>query len=263
MMLRRIRKQITYGVGFLLIIGAMLGSFAWVNHKAALQQAAQVTPTPIFLPIKLEHTYIIRHDGIAGADTVVDVVGQLRNPNPAAGVDSLDITILLRDTGGQEITRVVKNSYLLPGSLQYVMAFSIPLQHRVLGQVEVEFEKEPMFVALPPSVNLPQFSAFAKERLEKTIGANVIEEEHGIVKNTSTFDWGKVEVFVVGVGSTGEVVSAGQTFVGALTVGEEREFIVTWPKPSTAIDRLIILPSTNMYSEENLLRSAGNPTLLH
>ncbi len=260
-MLQRTKKQIGYGISF--IIGLLL-IITGLNYLAGkLSSTPQITPTPIpkYSQISIETVEAIRHQIRPGIENTIDIVARLRNPNPTAGVKSLQLTFIVKSPTGAEIKRVPVETYIMPGAIQYAMALNVPVGQQQVGVIEAELLPI-SFIALPPDTNPPTFSAFARGRQEKTIGDLVTEDQIGIVKNTSTFAWGKVEVYVVGLNSQSKVVAAGKTFVGALTVGEEREFSVSWPAPTEAIERVLILPATNMFEEQNIIRAIGNPGLL-
>jgi hypothetical protein len=261
-MLRRTRKQISYAIGAVVLVTALAITATLINYTVTTPPQVTPTPAPSFAPINLEGVTAITDPGQNGADTTVDLVATLRNPNPGAGVPAMDVTFNLADSSGQTISNQTQTTYLLPGAVQYVMAFNIPLQHRSLGQINATFNAQPTFVSVPPSVNLPQFNAFAKDLINKTVGNSVVQEQHGLVKNTSTFDWKEVQVSVVALDSANHIVAIGQTALGALNVGEQREFIVTWPTPSAPIDHLVILPSTNMFQADSVIQIIGNPGLL-
>ena len=242
---------------FLLIILSLLvaGSTA---------SSPNTTPTPIssHLPVTLESLDVVQHPVRPGIENSLDIAARLRNPNPTSGTTKYPVVFTIKNRLGIEVKKVTAPSYILPGAIQYVMALNVGLGQEVVGNVDASLPSDVTFRQLPPGTQPPTFSAFARERRDRQIGDSHIQDQFGIVKNTSTFAWEKVEVYVVGQSSEGKVVAIGKTFVGALKVGEEREFSVQWPRPSEAIDRVLILPSTNMFQEDNITQTVGRPELL-
>lgn len=261
-MLQRTRKQITYGAGFLVVIAALISIRVYFQGGLGGNAGTEPIPGTSFLPIQLEALDVIRHDSQPGEDTLIDIVARLKNPNPAAGTGKYPIIFVIKNATGQELQRVPVETYLVPGAVQYVMALNVSTNRQLFSTVEAELPSAVDFKVLPADVSLPSFSSFARERTDKQIGEKLFEEQKGIVKNTGTFEWQKVEVYVVGLSASNKVIAAGKTFVGALQVGEEREFNVEWPKAEDEISRLVILPATNIYRDENLIRTVGNPSLL-
>lgn len=261
-MLQRTKKQIAYGSSFIIAILLVIIGINYIAGKFSSTPQVTNTPPPRYSPISVETVDGIRHQIRPGVENTIDIVARLRNPNPAAGVKSLLVTFIIKSPNGAEIKRVPVETYIMPGAIQYAMALNVSIGQQQVGAIEAELLPTTSFIALPPDTNPPTFSAFVRGRQEKTIGDLVIQDQIGIVKNTSTFAWGKVEVYVVGLNSQSKVVAAGKTFVGALTVGEEREFSVSWPAPNEIIERVLILPATNMFEEQNIIRAIGNPGLL-
>ncbi|MBI3255706.1 MAG: hypothetical protein HYZ63_01930 [Candidatus Andersenbacteria bacterium] len=260
-MLQRTKKQIAYGTGFAAVL---MGIIVLLGNASLRNQHPEDAPAPIssFLPIKLEALDSIQHIELPGVEHTIDIVARLRNPNAGAGVSKYIVTFSVKDRAGQEIRRVPVETYILPGAIQYAMALNVPIGGTQVASIEADLPVSPTFIPLGGSQTPPSFSAFARERKSSTVGQVTSDEQTGIVKNTSTFAWEKVEVYVVGINSESRVIAAGKTFLGALTVGEEREFTVAWPQPDELIERIIILPSTNMFQEQNAIRAIGNPGLL-
>jgi hypothetical protein len=260
-MLQRTKKQIAYGTGFAVVLVGILGVLI---NGVSRSESAENTPVQVsnLIPVKLETLDSIRHQERPGVENTIDIVARLRNPNAGAGISKYTVMFIVKDASGQEIKRVPVETYILPGAIQYVMALNVPVGVSQVATIDADLPTNPTFIPLGTNTNPPTFSAFARERKSSTVGEVTSDEQTGIVKNTSTFAWEKVEVYVVALNNQSKVIAAGKTFLGALTVGEEREFTVAWPKPQETIERVIILPSTNMFQEENAIRAIGNPGLL-
>ena len=258
---RRRLKQFVYLGAFIAIVVVII---LLISAAAIIPKPGSApTTTPIaYSPIVLEKATAIPHILPSGA-TRVDIVVQLRNPNARAGVGSYPVSVTLIDPSGQEISTRQEETFLLPGALQYLILtdVSVPRQSSV-SQVVVDTPDAPEFIEVPPSVPIPQFQTFLRGRTEKRVGAEVIETQTGLVTNDSTFAWNEVQVSVVALNSDREIIATGKTFLGTLTAGEQREFIVQWPKSSQPIQQVIAVPSTNMFSEENIVEILGNPESL-
>ncbi len=263
-MIQRTRKQITYAAGALIVVGLLLTGIS-ILFTSSTNNGAQAspTPTPSFKAITVEDTTVIRHAVPDGVAETIDIVARLKNPNPNGGIKSYPVTFMLYQPNGEVLKQHIEETYILPGSLQYVMAVNLSLDRKPLGRVEVQLPSNPAFLTLPDTFTAPTFSTFMRERKDQTVGTQTLQEQVGIIKNTSTFNWQTVDVSVVGLSASGQVIAAGKTSIGALRVGEEREFNILWPKPAEAISRTIALPTTNLYRDENFIQTVGDPTLLH
>lgn len=256
MAVRRVFKQASYAGGCLFFITAVVLAIAWLAGWSARPSSVPTpVPTPSHRPIEVEQVSVIKHANS------VDLVAQVRNPNLRAGVARYAITFVLLDPTGQEISQQEVESYLLPGALTYVTTLNVPLD-RNLGRVEYILPDSPVFQPLPESISLPSFNSFARERRITNIGSTRIEEQKGIVTNSSTFDWKRVEVTGVALSTNDQIVGVGKTFVGELKVGEQREFTLQWPAPAEPTERVVILPSTNIFQEENIIEIIGDPSSL-
>jgi hypothetical protein len=254
-MLRRTTKQLSYAAGYVTVLLVLIVSVVVVRR--VLSDVPQVTPEPTFVfePLVVEETHFIHHG------LTVDLVARLRNPNPRAGIARLPVDFVLKDQRGEEIVRHQESTYVLPGSIHYVVAVNVATPPDV-RQVSVSLPSNIEFTRIPAAVATPSFSSFLRERLITTVGTKQLEEQKGVIRNTSTLDWEKVEVAGVALDAAGRITGVGKTFVGELKAEEQREFTLQWPVPVTATQRVIVLPSTNIYQQENIIRAIGDPASL-
>lgn len=263
-MLTRTKKQIGYGIAYVIAFTAFIFLLAVGIAGPGDQAPPAPTPTPpVFEDIQLEEASVIQHapTTLSGIGTV-DIVARLRNPNPRAGLEQYTVTFVLRNSTGAELGRQQATTYILPGSLQYVLALNVPVDEQVT-KVDVNLPKDPDFETVPLSLELPRFSIFSRDRTIRQIGDRSIEETVGVVENTSTFDWQETDVIGVGIGASGNVTGVSRTSVGALVVGGQREFTLQWPQPPIEPTvRTLLIPSTNIFRDDNFLRAIGDPSQL-
>ena len=256
---RRNRKKAAYAIGF---FGSLLLLFGFLFSDSLFPEPAPVpTPEPpsAFLPIIQEQAVALPHP-LPGGGIGIDVVVQLRNPNARAGVGNYPVGITIFSPSGEELVSHQEVTYILPGSLQYVIALELVLSPgQSFGSLDITLPENPSFQELPDGAALPTFNTFLRERTVRQIGPQATEVQTGLVRNTSTFNWQQVEVMVVALDSNRAIIAAGKTVLGALSVNEQREFTVQWPQTQTPISQVIALPSTNIFREDNYLRIIGNP----
>lgn len=248
-------KQATYAGGCF----SFLAFFLVVAIFLIAQPSFEPTPTPT--PASIYEAFAVeRVDSVEHSDGV-DIVAQIRNPNPRAGTGRYTVIFILYDKDGREILKHPETVYILPGSLQYVSALALRPSADV-ARIEVVIPAATDLIRLPEGQDLPTFSSFLRERATRVLGTSQIEEQKGIIRNTSTIDWERVEVAGVALDNTGKIVGIGKTFVGQLKSSEQREFVLQWPAPLTSTQRVIVVPTTNIYAEENILKVIGDPSLL-
>lgn len=259
---RRNRKKTVYAAGLVGVSAAVVLIVSALTRPASAPAQPTPSPTALYAPIVNERVTALPYKHADGR-TTVDVVVQLRNPNPRAGVSRYPVDFRILDPSGATLLTHQELAYIPPATLQYVMALGLELSpQQTIGKVEVTLPPSPLFEVLPEQVSTPTFSTFLRTVSERAVGDEIVATQTGLAKNTSTFDWQKVEVAVVGLNANQEVVAAGKTFLGRLLTGEQREFSVEWPKPREAIVHVIALPSTNVFREENVVEIEGDPSRL-
>lgn len=252
---RRLIKQTAYAGGCLTFVFLALVVLVIVLFPDNTSRPTPPVPTPEFQAIVVEQVDVIPHGSTA------DLVARLRNPNPRAGIRDLPVDFILTDSAGTELARHSEMSYILPGSIQYVIALNVPLPAGFTGAT-ASLPPEPVLTSLPPELTLPTFTTFLRQQTTRTLGDATIDEQRGVVVNDSTFDFHRVEVAVVALNGGGHVVGTGKTLLGTLTVGEQREFVVQWPSADQPITRVLILATTNIFREDNVIEIIGDPSRL-
>lgn len=258
--MHRVLKKTVYGVGYVAIAGFFI--FLVIAPFIPKKQITGpfVTPEPL-LPIIVENITAIPHINDPGpTGKTVDVVARLRNNNPRAGIKDYEVTFQLKDASGAVIQTVTQHEYVLPGSIGYIAALDMQIPPTaVFDHVDVITSKNPKFLSIPDTAPTPQFSIFPRDRTLVNSGKFVLEQQTGIVTNSSSFDWQVVDVVGVALDANGAIVGVGKTTVGKLIIGEQREFALQWPRPNTATAKVVALAVTNMYDDANFVQIVGDP----
>lgn len=249
----RQRKQATYALGAGLTVILFITLVVVSVRESPV--VAVPTPTSNYQAIVVEEVTVVHHR------QGHDVVARLRNPNPTAGVADYPVDFVVLDNQNQATSRLRKNTYLLPGATQYVIALQVS-RAALNPNIRVDLPSAVTFTEIPAAVTLPSLTVFIRERTNRLIGQQPIQEQKGIVRNVGTLSWQKVEVVGLALDAQGAVVGVGETFVGELTTGEQREFTLQWPAPGTDPSQVIVIPSTNIYREDNIVKILGDPALL-
>lgn len=256
----RTLKKAVYATGFFVVILG-IGILIVFPYLPSKQQTMTTNTGPSYVPVALENVVVIPHVAKPGPKgKTIDVVARLKNENSRAGTGSYPVTFSVQDSKGEVMSRVTQDAYVLPGGLQYLVALDMPIaSDKTLGKVEVTPPSAITLTPLPDNARLPDFSVFLRDRKKIMSGLYPYEQQTGIVTNNSTFDWEKVEVTGVALGSKGNIVAVGKTFVGKLLIGEQREFTLQWPFPDDATARVVAIATTNIYSDANIVHIVGDP----
>lgn len=252
--IRRIIKKTTYLLLAGLVVLAVFALFVLPKLSFFSPSAELTSPAPP-KSIAVENIDTVIHDNS------IDIVARVRNPNPRAGIPEYAVTFILLDEADRELKRIEEKAYLLPGSLNYLARLDVSTSSPV-SRVTVETPEQPVFAAVPPSISLPTFNSFLRDRTIIPLGSRQVEVQKGVVTNTGTLGWQRVDITGVAFDAAGNVVGIGQTFIGKFSVGEQREFTIQWPAPPTPTQRVIVLPTTNVFKEDNVLSVVGDPNLL-
>lgn len=259
----RVMKKTVYGAIYIVIAGLFI--FLIISPLLPKGQNTVATPTPQpFTPIIVENIVAVPHIQDQGpTGKTVDVVARIRNTNPEAGIADFAVQFLLKDTSGATIQSVTQHEYVLPGGIEYVAALDMQVPPgATFDHAEVVPPANPTFTSVPATAPVPQFSVFLRDRTYIASGSFPFEQQTGIVTNSSSFDWQKVEVTAVALDTNGNIVGVGKTFVGKLIVGEQREFTLQWPRPSAATARVIAIATTDMFNDDNFVNIVGDPSKL-
>lgn len=259
---RTIKKTI-YALIFWSIV---LGIFTLIIWPLIPKEAPSevVVKDQVFAPVVVENVVTIPHVENPGPfGKTIDVVARIKNDNARAGTGTYPVQLIVKDPTGAVIRTVDQAAYVLPGGVQYVAFINVAIpSDKQFGSATIEAPKNVSLVQLPDTARLPEFSVFLRDRTQVTSGSQQLEQQTGIVTNNSTFDWEKVEVTGVALDASGKIVGIGKTFVGKLLIGEQREFTLGWPQPTSATSRVVAIASTNIYSEENVVHIIGDPARL-
>ncbi len=250
--IRRTIKKTSYALLFSLIIVLLLGWF--IIPKLNFLRPAKTPDTIARESLVVEGVDIVHHE------SSVDVVARIRNPNPRDGVPDYDVSFIFLDAENKEIDEIHEKVNLLPGSLNYVSVLDIPIAETV--SVRVDMPSRPVFITLPKTASLPEFNSFLRERSIRTIGNQEYEIQKALITNRGTLGYRLVNVTGIAFDGEGKVVGIGKTFLGEFMAGEQRSVTLQWPAPVSSSQRVILLPSTNIFFQDNIMSVTGDPSLL-
>lgn len=242
---------------FLGSLAVVVAGAAWlVVRPDNPPRAPETSAPPAYKPIVIDQVEVLRHGNNA------DIVARLQNPNPQAGIERYPVTFTVLDSQGTTVVAHTVDAYVIPGGLQYIAALGLRLGGAEPGTVEVQVPPDPVFTAVSARLALPSFNTFLSERSTVRVGDQTVEQQRGLVTNASSFNFERVEVTAVAVDNLGRAVGVGQTFLGELKVGEQREFTIQWPVPAVPTSRVVVLATTNLFREQNILRQLSDPSRL-
>lgn len=250
----RLIKQLLYGAFYLVLLGILVVSLAIPLRRLIVPAGPSPTPQPLPERLLIEQATAVRHG------STVDLVARLRNPNLEFGIQSVTGTFRLLTNDGREISRHPVTTYLLPGTLQYLVALDVPV-NQPFTHLDVSLD-QPQTAVIPKTLTLPTFATFLRERTRFTSGAREIEQQTGILRNTSSLDWERIEIIGLALDERGVIIGVSRTFLDALASGSQLEFTLQWPAPARSTHRVVLWPTTNIFEETNIIKVIGDPASL-
>ncbi len=256
MSLHRTLKQAYYAAGFiLLVIVVAFGLFRLIVPATPDTSISTATPVPEFSSLTIQSVQYSQ------SDRIVDAVVQIKNPNVRAGLSNFTITFSFYDSANQFITDASTAAYILPGSTQYFAVYNVSVPVPV-ASVTVALPDNPTFTTIADTYQLPRFSTIMRDLSTKQIGNQTYEEQKGLISNNNPFVFRTVDIIVLALNNDDEIISVGQTTVGDLEISEQREFTVQWLQSGQEIDRVIAIPTTNIFLSDNIREIEDDPSLL-
>lgn len=201
---------------------------------------------------------VIRYDDIEvisyhsfSAGGAYDAMAQVRNPNPQHGMRSFSYTFHFFNAQQQETGTRTGRTYILAGQTRYIVENNIPLNQAPafvtfsidMAGVWEEQEKLTGQVVIP---------IFSKKYEKVSASESGFAKVSGVLENHTSYTFGLVDVHVTLVDAKKNPIAVGKTQIDNVRFGEQRAFVVLFPKE-------IILPAdiyaeavTNVLDESNL-----------
>lgn len=183
-------------------------------------------------------------------DGTYDAMAQVRNPNPKHGTRSFAYTFHFFNAAKQEIGTREGRTYILAGQTRYIIENNIALSEApafVTFSVDnpgVWEEQE----ELTGQLILPIFSK--KYEKVSTLESGFAKVT-GVLENHTSNTFASVDVHVVLVDANKKPIAAGKTQINSVRFGEQRAFVVLFPKEIPLPADIYAEAVTNVLDEAN------------
>jgi len=245
---RRTVTRILLIIGIVLVGGLVALFVYWLlGVLYPTQPPAEPAPEQPGAEVRIE---ILSADYVPAGESLYDYAVLIRNASPIWGVSDLEYKVAFVDSSGVVISSITDNDYILPDEEKYLVGTNVELSS-VPAEIQVVVS-DPFWSKLETR-SKPVLDIRQKNLAEGMVGLEVLRVE-GNVFNGSDFTYRDVDINVVLLDSSGDLVGANHTTVGALVPGEERYFKTSWFEPlAGAVDQVIIEPSVNIFIPESVL----------
>ncbi len=161
-------------------------------------------------------------------DASVDAIATLVNSNEKAALKAVSYTFILLDQAGNELSRQSGKTSLLPKERKTITALGFTVKPASVAKVTLLAEGEE-WVAFDDYIDAPAISII-NQRFSLLASSAGYAEAFGLVRNKSPYDLRRATINVILRDSTGKPLAVNRTTMNTLSVNEERDFRLVWPR---------------------------------
>lgn len=262
----RLQKQLIVGLVFVLILLLLgYGIYVWIrveptcfdnikNGKedgldcglAACSKTCELT----IIPLEIQSSKYLQ-TGIGD----YDFVARVYNPNSTYGASVFEYSLSFTDANGVELLKSGGSSYILSGQTKFLTAVSLKINGEVANVTmtinSVQWSK------VQPFDSVVDFM-IRRQNFSPNVNGN--SQFSAMLFNSSNFDFDKVDVAIVLLDETGDIVGVGKTDIRTFLSGTERGFQIQWPYSiDSNVTNVAIEATTNLFENFNFLKTYGTP----
>lgn len=275
-MSKRLFKQLIYGFGFFVFwsgVGTLIYFSFFIAPPSCVDNKQNQGEEGIdcggpclsceiktLAPIQVLQTKVINNTQTQNAD----LFAEIKNINLSWGIKNFQYNFILFDDQGNIVKIVPGSSYILPGEIKYLIETDVSVASFV-SRVELKLGNAPSAWVKSPNLNgyaLPVRSVtFRTSKSYRQPGVGVIKPPEygfavlsGLVKNDTAFMWPIVDIYGALYDVSGKLINFSRTQVRTLQSGEERFFIILWPKEFDGdVAEWRVKIGTNFYSNSTFV----------
>lgn len=200
-------------------------------------------------PLKVEESRILK------AGNGYDVLTLIENPNPLYGASRVDYSLTVTDASGAVMVTRRGNTYVNPLQPRYMVFPLVGVSGTPTDAVLQIDEAQVEWSAL--TTDAKGDIQFGVRDGVRTPASDSMRFEAAVL-NRSRFDFDTVDVVVLLLDSSGNVLGANSTVQRTLVAGEERAFVMEWPFAIPGVDDEDVVVTTNVFANDNFIRAYGS-----
>lgn len=242
-------KQIVVLIIFLVIVGGII--------FGAFKLFVPPTPTPTPNPtVNLTPLQVVSSKFLNVQNNDYDFLTKITNRNLDYGSGNVQYELKFYDTSNVQFTSKIGSFYILPGQTRYVIDSPLTFD-RQISKVDLQIK----------SVDWQKVDLLATngtDLVTKNVSFSISSQQGtyakagGSIVNASNFDFDSVDVIVVAIDSSGEVVAVNKTNIRTFLAKTSRGFEVSWFTPFLGnVDHADAEADTNVFNNLNFLRQFG------
>jgi len=188
-----------------------------------------------------------------------DLAAQIKNPNQNYGSGQVPYQFELYDFNGNLIVQYPGLTFILPNQTKYLIQLK---KQSIIGrpsQIKLSFGEikwEKLEDYQPPQLFIQQ-----KEYRLLTSQELGFSQVRGVLINKTNFDFNKISLDILLLDSSRQLLAVNATEIGALSAGQERDFVATWFRRIIGqVTFVEVEAETNIFDPSNfLLPERGEP----
>ncbi len=205
--------------------------------------------SPVIQPLQVKGAQLFPLD-----NDMYDMVATITNPNDQFGTGMAAYTLRYLDGSGAPLRTDLGTFYIAPNQTRYIIKNNVAIANNPVGVTltvtEVTWQQ------LDLAFNQIDFSVLGGQYADKGKAGALYRAS---LLNNSDFDFDTVEVDVVLLDATGNVVGASLTTLNTLLSKERRDFSVQWPgQLPTTSPEVVVSPVTNVFANSNFIKQHGS-----
>ncbi len=223
----------------------------------AVRLAIPPTPTPTPNPtINLIPLQVVSTKFLNVQNNDYDFLAKITNRNLDYGSGNVQYGLKFYDTSNAQFTSKTGSFYILPGQTRYIIDSPLSFD-RPIGKVDFQIK----------SIDWQKVNSFATngtQLVTKNTNFTLSSQQGtyakagGSIVNASNFDFDSVDVIVVALNASGEVVAVSKTNIRTFLAQTDRGFEVSWFAPFIGnVDHADAEADTNVFNNLNFLRQFG------
>jgi len=218
------------------------------------------------IPPKVSQIQVEWAKAINDGDDNYDLVAKVKNDNELWGIFSVSYSFLITQENGEILKTPKGETYIMPkgflkeDAYKYIFEDNFKLSSNI-SKIEIELSEHNWSEIKDPR-DLPHFNSKVIEINDKK--GDYIKDGSGfyyvfgITKNTSKYEFRRVDITVVIYNKNNDPIAVGRTDQWTLSGGEKREFRSFWEEEfEDEIGYIDYIAQTNVFDSENFMNDFG------
>lgn len=191
----------------------------------------------------------------SGANTY-DLAAKLVNSNKYWGLESFNYEINVKNENGTVVLAKTGKSYILPASYDYIIVSSQKID-AVPGKIELKLSEE-KWSSVNADYNISALSFPITQKIYTPKDENGFSSASGIVANSTTYDFDKIDIKIALYGDDGELVAVNALDMRTMFARDERYFRSIWDTaPARAVANTDFVVTANIFDSANFMQRYG------